>query len=83
MSDPKANMPGENDMRDKKPSKPTCANGCHKPVQPPSKVLCKECLEKLDRKFTDLLAPQPEPAPPLSFLPSKDSPFLSVLEPKK
>lgn len=28
-----------------------CVNGCQRPVQEPSKVLCKECLEKLDRKF--------------------------------
>jgi hypothetical protein len=31
-----------------------CCNGCDAPVQAPSKVLCKECLAKLDAKFEAL-----------------------------
>jgi hypothetical protein len=31
-----------------------CANGCDAPPQAPSKVLCKECLEKLDIRFRAL-----------------------------
>jgi hypothetical protein len=28
----------------------SCVNGCNRPVQPPSKVLCKECFAKLDEQ---------------------------------
>jgi hypothetical protein len=31
-----------------------CCNGDGKPVQPPSKVLCADCLAKLSQKFEDL-----------------------------
>jgi hypothetical protein len=31
-----------------------CANGCDAAPQAPSKVLCKECLEKLDIQFRAL-----------------------------
>jgi len=31
-----------------------CVNGCNKPVQKPSKVLCKECLSELNKKFESL-----------------------------
>lgn len=31
-----------------------CVNGDKRPIQPPSKVLCKEYLAELDRKFTEL-----------------------------
>jgi hypothetical protein len=27
-----------------------CINKCKQPVQKPSKILCKECLEKLSKK---------------------------------
>ena len=32
-----------------------CVNGCEKPVQPPSKVLCKECFKELDEKMKKIL----------------------------
>ena len=32
-----------------------CVNGCNAPPQPPSKVLCVECFEKLDEKFRALM----------------------------
>lgn len=32
-----------------------CVNGCAAPVQAPSKVLCKKCLEKLDLSFRRLV----------------------------
>ena len=38
----------------KKPLK-ECVNGDGRPVQPPSWVLCKECLEALSVKMHDLL----------------------------
>lgn len=43
----------------------TCCNGDGRPIQPPSEVLCKECLDELDRKFQALAAslgaaPKPE-----------------------
>jgi len=31
-----------------------CCNGDGRPVQPPSKVLCKECLTALSAKFDQL-----------------------------
>lgn len=31
-----------------------CCNGCPDPPQPPSLVLCKECLAKLDAKWQAL-----------------------------
>jgi hypothetical protein len=34
-----------------------CCNGCDKPVQKPSKVLCADCLDALDRKMQALLGP--------------------------
>ena len=37
-----------------------CCNGCDAPVQPPSEVLCAECLAKLDVKMRALLNPKPE-----------------------
>lgn len=33
-----------------------CCNGDGRPVQPPSLVLCRECLAVPDRKFQDLAA---------------------------
>jgi hypothetical protein len=35
-----------------------CCNGDGRPVQPPSWVLCKECLAKLDEQFKALLRPR-------------------------
>jgi len=32
----------------------SCANGCDAPVQAPSKVLCKKCLDELSEKFKQL-----------------------------
>lgn len=31
-----------------------CVNGCKAPVQSPSKVLCKKCLDVLDRKIMSM-----------------------------
>lgn len=28
-----------------------CVNGCNEPVHKPSKVLCKRCLDELDKKM--------------------------------
>lgn len=39
-----------------------CANGDRRPVCAPSKVLCRECLDALDKKFQSLAAPAPKPA---------------------
>lgn len=33
-----------------------CVNGDGRPVQPPSKVLCRECFEVLKQQFEDLRA---------------------------
>jgi len=38
------------------PRKRYCVRGDGRPVCPPSKVLCKECLKKLDAKFEALAA---------------------------
>ena len=40
---------------------PHCAND-NNPVQPPSLVLCKTCLEALDRKMQAILDNWPAPA---------------------
>ena len=32
----------------------SCVNGCNAPVQAPSKVLCKKCLDELSEKFKQL-----------------------------
>lgn len=32
-----------------------CSNGCRRPVQPPSKVLCAVCLDRLDKELHALL----------------------------
>lgn len=32
-----------------------CVNGCDAPPHPPSKVLCKECFARLDKKMRGLL----------------------------
>lgn len=32
-----------------------CCNGDGRPVQPPSWVLCKECLDALDKKMHEVL----------------------------
>jgi len=46
--------------------------------------LAAQMPEQFAQRVTDMLAPPTlEPGAPQSFLPSKDSPFLSVLEPKK
>jgi len=26
-----------------------CVNGCEKPIQPPSKVICKDCTDRITR----------------------------------
>lgn len=31
-----------------------CANGCDAPVQPPSKVICKNCLDKIGEKMREI-----------------------------
>lgn len=33
-----------------------CCNGDGRPVQPPSKVLCKECFAELDKQMYRLLS---------------------------
>ena len=33
-----------------------CCNGDGRPVAPPSRVLCRECFERLDKKIRDLCA---------------------------
>lgn len=38
-----------------------CCNGDGRPIQPPSKVLCKKCLAELDRQMHALLGPKPYP----------------------
>jgi len=43
-----------------------CCNGCAAPVQKPSWVLCKSCLDKINAKFLALLKP---PAPTKVTLP--------------
>lgn len=37
----------------KKPA--MCCNGCDAPVCPPSEVLCKVCLDALDKKIHSLV----------------------------
>lgn len=39
-----------------------CCNGCDKPPQPPSKVLCEDCFAKLDQKMQNLSQMFPEKA---------------------
>lgn len=46
-------------MTDKKP---VCCNGDGRPVQPPSMVLCKECLDGIGEKL-DVLGAKLEPTP--------------------
>lgn len=43
-------------MRKKRtpPVSRTCSNGCDRPVKAPSKVLCAECLDVLDKKMRAL-----------------------------
>lgn len=49
-------------MKRKKKVPATCVNGCPAPVQAPSKVLCKKCLEILDKRMRALLGEAPGPA---------------------
>ena len=47
--------------RERVPTLASCCNGDGRPIQPPSKVLCAECLAKLDAQFQSLkraLAPK-------------------------
>ncbi len=37
-----------------------CCNGCGEPPCPPSKVLCKDCLDGLDDKMHSLVKPSKE-----------------------
>ena len=39
----------------KAPKYKRCVNGCGAPPQKPSLVLCKKCLEELDKKMCILL----------------------------
>lgn len=32
-------------------AKPRCVNGCDSPVSPPSKVICKDCQDRITRKL--------------------------------
>ena len=32
-----------------------CVNGCKEKPQPPSKVLCKKCLDELTKKMSEVL----------------------------
>ena len=41
-----------------------CINGCNQPVHPPSKVLCKDCLDKLTVKLRKILAGLLDPPMP-------------------
>lgn len=47
-------MPSHQELIDMKPLK-FCVNGDARPIHPPSKVLCKECLEELDKKMQALI----------------------------
>lgn len=40
------------------PERKTCVNGDGRPIQPPSEVLCRECLDALDKKMHALLGPK-------------------------
>jgi hypothetical protein len=33
-----------------------CANGCNAPVHPPSKVICKSCMDKITRRLEEWAA---------------------------
>jgi hypothetical protein len=33
-----------------------CSNGCDAPVHPPSKVICKACIDKITRTLDELAA---------------------------
>lgn len=32
-----------------------CVNGCKKPVHPPSKVICKDCIDKITRNLKEMV----------------------------
>ena len=33
-----------------------CMNGCNKPIQPPSKVVCRDCLDAMGKELAAMLA---------------------------
>ena len=33
-----------------------CVNGCGKPICPPSKVICRDCMDRISRTLEDMLA---------------------------
>ena len=33
-----------------------CANGCGKPICPPSRVICRDCLDRITQQMEDMLA---------------------------
>jgi hypothetical protein len=48
-------------MSEKKPR--MCANGCDKPVQPPSKVICKDCQDRTTEKLEGFVRRMEKQAP--------------------
>lgn len=38
-----------------------CSNGCDAPIHPPSRVICKACLDKITATFEQILKDWPEP----------------------
>jgi hypothetical protein len=43
-------------MDGSKPKTGMCVNGCKLPIHPPSKVICKNCLDKITKTFQEILA---------------------------
>ena len=37
-----------------------CANGCDAPVSPPSKVICRACIDRITERLTKLAGLAPE-----------------------
>lgn len=33
-----------------------CMNGCNKPIAPPSKVVCRDCLDAMGKELAAMLA---------------------------
>jgi len=39
---------------------PRCANGCDAPISPPSKVICRGCMDRISQNMRDILASMKE-----------------------
>ena len=38
-----------------------CMNGCNKPIQPPSKAVCRDCLDAMGKELAAMLARKEKP----------------------